>query len=375
MTALVSQRRRGPSVLSKRPDAPRATRTRGRCPRPIPARGPPRRDGPGGRLSRVREIRGEIGPRKLAHRPQAGPIVPVVTELRDMFITYGPCVLQIAVRDAEGGDHSGTCFHIGDGYLVTARHVVDGTRILSIGDHDVGDVEVAFHPDEDVDLAILRTTLRLEPDRRVFADGRYQEFASAIPLGSHLDDWLNDDAFIAQKVLVMGYPPIPMAREPVLVTVEAEIVAVVDKYVGPRHPHFVLSNIPRGGFSGGPVLMSGFLLGVATESLLEAGKPLETGFAAALTVEPLLALMGHHRLFPFGWNGDWARELADGPAGFDDDWELNAHTYMPAPLPWWFRWRVRALKVASRHRQLHRLARRLTFHTRVGWRPATPPRR
>jgi hypothetical protein len=201
------------------------------------------------------------------------------------------------------------------------------------------------------------------------ADGRYEDYASAIPLGSHLDDWLNDDAFIANKVLVMGYPPIPTTTSPVLVAVEAEVVAIVDKYAGPRHPYFVLSNIPRGGFSGGPVLFSGFLLAIATESLLEQGQPLESGYSAALAVEPLLAMMGNYRIFPAGWNGDWARYLEDFPPDLQGDWHKGSDDYLPPPLPWWFPWRVQTYRVASRYRALRPLARRLTFHARVGWRP------
>jgi hypothetical protein len=293
-----------------------------------------------------------------------------MTGIHDMFLTFSRCVLPIVVRDQAGDERCATCFHIGDGYMVTARHVVDGKRILSVGGWEPGLEPDRFYPaEENVDLAIVKTPIRLEPDRKVVHDGRYEEYASAVPLGSHLDDWLNDDAFITQKVLVMGYPPIPMTSKPVLVSVEAEVVAIVDKYSGPRHPYFVLSNIPRGGFSGGPVLIWGFLLGVATESLLEQGQPLEAGYSAALTVEPLLSLMGDRRVFPGGWNGDWARHLADFPEDLQGDWHERSDDYFPPALPWWFPWRVRAYHVASRLPPLRRLARRLAFHTRVGWRP------
>ena len=294
-----------------------------------------------------------------------------MTDTHDMYLTFSRCVMPIVVRDPQGDEHCATCFHIGDGWMVTARHNVDGNRVLSIGAWEPGDGEVdCFYPTQDnVDLAIVRTPICIEPDRTVLYDGRHEDYASAIPLGSQLDDWLNDDAFMTQKVLVMGYPPIPMTTGPVLVAVEAEIVAVVDKYTGLRHPYFVLSNIPRGGFSGGPVLIWGFLLGVATESLLEQGQPLEAGYSAAVTVEPLLGLMGHHRIFPAGWNGDWARYLEDSPPDLHDDWHERSGDYMPPPLPGWFKWRVRAYRVASRVRPLRRLARRLTFHSRSGWRP------
>jgi hypothetical protein len=89
----------------------------------------------------------------------------------------------------------------------------------------------------------------------------------------------------------MGYPPIPLSREPVLVAVQGEVSAIVDKYCGP-HPHFVISSIPRGGFSGGPVISEyDFLLGIFVESLMDAEQTVELGFASVLSIEPLLVLL------------------------------------------------------------------------------------
>jgi hypothetical protein len=89
----------------------------------------------------------------------------------------------------------------------------------------------------------------------------------------------------------MGYVPIRFSREIVLVAVQGEVNAVIEKYNGP-HPHFIISSMPRGGFSGGPVISEyGFLLGVFIESLFEAGKSTEMGFAAVLSIEPLLVLL------------------------------------------------------------------------------------
>lgn len=120
----------------------------------------------------------------------------------------------------------------------------------------------------------------------------------AVPLGSHLDDLINDDAFILATVVVMGYPPIPFTDKPLLVAARAEINAVVDKYSG-GHPHFVVSAMARGGFSGGLCLVEwDFALGVITESLVRDNNPCELGYMAVLTVEPIYACLEHHNILP-----------------------------------------------------------------------------
>src|SRR5205085_10330938 len=87
--------------------------------------------------------------------------------------------------------------------------------------------------------------------------------APTIPLGTHLDDWLNDQAFVLRQVLLMGYPPVPLSKRPVLIAASAEVNAVVDPYINNSHPHFILSSMPRGGFSGGPCLVEwDFALGL-----------------------------------------------------------------------------------------------------------------
>ncbi len=62
----------------------------------------------------------------------------VVTQLsgrhhvKELYERYKYCVVQIAVKSVEGDLASGTGFHIGDGYIVTARHVVENNIIESI---------------------------------------------------------------------------------------------------------------------------------------------------------------------------------------------------------------------------------------------------
>jgi hypothetical protein len=132
-----------------------------------------------------------------------------------------------------------------------------------------------------------------------------------IIIGGHLDDWISDDWMVLTEVLLMGYPPIPLAKERRLVAMRGEVNGVVDMYRGPPHPHFIISPLPRGGFSGGPVITSyGALLGVMTESLTLDGLPTELGYGAAITVEPLWGLLIDNHIYPAS-NAGFIRKLED----------------------------------------------------------------
>ena len=125
--------------------------------------------------------------------------------------------------------------------------------------------------------------------------GCTKEKVDRIPLGSHLDDWFGDD-FVLSRIVAFGYPRIPLSKEYVLVEVQGEINAVIDKYSCP-HPHFVISSIARGDFSGGPVISEyDFLLGVLTEPLADGDQALENGFASVISIEPLLDLLYENKI-------------------------------------------------------------------------------
>lgn len=220
----------------------------------------------------------------------------------DLYRKYRVCMVRVTVQTPTGDLTTGSAFHVGDGWLVTARHVIEGNAIHEIFPyHDAGsELEVRrilFHPG--VDLALLETTFSLDHYMtRTSIVGVPDEWkADHIQIGGHLDDWLGDD-LVLTRVLLMGYPAIPMVGTD-LVAVAGEVNAVVDKYSGARHPFFLVSPLPRGGFSGGPVISEyGFLLGILTEALLSAKQVLEVGFAAALTVEPLWNLLRDNGIYP-----------------------------------------------------------------------------
>ncbi|MDR7273134.1 S1-C subfamily serine protease [Pelomonas saccharophila] len=209
---------------------------------------------------------------------------------QELVDKFAAAVVYVAVELPNGDQSVGSAFHVGDGVFITARHVVDGCRILEVANTFGRQPKIGkliggpfFHPDPSVDVAAILIQ-GLE--------------CPIIQLGGHLDDWIVDDQFLLNEVVILGFPPIPFARSPVLVASRAEVSAVVDKYTG-GHPHFVISAMARGGFSGGPCLTGdGWALGLVTESLVDSSKAVELGYLAVLTVEPIHICLSHHGIIP-----------------------------------------------------------------------------
>lgn len=232
---------------------------------------------------------------------------------RTQFAAYRGCIAFVETSDAAKQIGIGSCFHVGDGVFVTARHVVENRTINEIGfDDDAvnqellqdrkhwgrqrhGRVNVVegphFHPDQNVDVACFK----VDPHPKAF-----------IPLGGHLDDYLLQYELVLYRTIVLGYPLIPFTKRPVLVASVGEVNALFDLYLG-GHPHFIISTMARGGFSGSPVLVaynednkaSGTaVLGIVTQSLTQDHKAPEHGYMAVLTVEPIYKCLEEHKLLP-----------------------------------------------------------------------------
>lgn len=234
-----------------------------------------------------------------------------------LYQSYKYSMVRITVKTGLGDLSNGSAFHIGDGWLATAAHVVNGGEIEEIVSEYCSQAlvieKVICHRDARVDLAIIKTNLDLDHYiAKTTIHGAPDGFVQTdhIAIGGHLDDWI-DDELVLSKVLLMGYPPIPFSSGPVLLASEGEVNAVVDKYNGP-HPHFIISNMGRGGYSGGPVISEfGFLLGVLTESLVVNNQSEELGYSSAISVEPLLVLLHENAVYP-GKNRETIEVLLDG---------------------------------------------------------------
>ena len=252
-------------------------------------------------------------------------------KLLALYRSYKPALVRVTVQTESGDLSTGTAFHIGDGWLVTAAHVLRAGEIHELASERYGEplrVEsITFNKDDRIDLALIKTNLDLSHYlERATIRGAPEGFVQTdhVEIGGHLDDWLGDE-LVLSKVLLMGYPPIPFSREAVLLASEGEVNAIVDKYNGP-HPHFIISCRARGGFSGGPVLSEyGFLLGVLTESLVVNSKDAETGYSSAISVEPLLAMLHENGVYP-GNNRKIIQALFDGA-----EWDLAAPADTPGP--------------------------------------------
>ena len=229
------------------------------------------------------------------------------------FSKYRGCVGFIASDGSDGIPGIGSCFHVGEGVFVTARHVVEGRTITEIGFDDGmttlrlledpkhwgkkphGSVSITrgpfFHEHDLVDLACFVA----EPYPKQW-----------VPLGGHLDDWLGQYELVLHRTLVLGYPPVQLSDRPLLVASLGEVNALADLYSGP-HPHFIVSSMARGGFSGGPALVAyneanadggTAALGVVTQALTRNGEPEQLGYMAVLTVEPIYAMLEKHGILP-----------------------------------------------------------------------------
>ena len=240
-----------------------------------------------------------------------------------LFQTHKRAMVRITVKTDAGDLSNGSAFHIGDGWLATAAHVVNAGKIEEIVSEycsrDLVIEKIIAHKDEKVDLAIIKTNLDLNhylTKTTIVSPPEGFVQTDHLEIGGHLDDWVGDE-LVLSKVLLMGYPPIPFSNGPVLLASEGEVNAVVDKYNGP-HPHFVISNMGRGGYSGGPVISEyGFLLGVLTESLVMNNQSEELGYSSAISVEPLLVLLQENGVYP-GKNKETIEVLLEGADHWDD---------------------------------------------------------
>ena len=225
------------------------------------------------------------------------------TDFNKLYNLCKTAVVPVIITDINGDEGVGTAFHVGEGIFVSAKHLFDDIKssclLLSSNVYEQfikndfpnlpSESNLKFSinpkfPDSDlIDVAVFQVDeLKNLP---------------AVELGGHFDDWVNDDAFILKEVLVFGYPPIPMTNEPILVTVKGEINALVNVRHS-DHFQFIISAIPRSGFSGGVAMLPNMALGVVTSSLVNNNQQAETGFMSVLTIEPILTCLGKHGLVP-----------------------------------------------------------------------------
>jgi len=238
------------------------------------------------------------------------PADNITERLQAFYTEYKFCVVRITVSDEKEDLHNGTGFHIGEGVIVTAKHVLEKYKLKEIVGHfedrEYNLKDIVYPDDKNLDLALLITDFTLAD----YMSKKYKmppmipksiKKHDSIPLSWYLTDKVGKEIEL-MKVLVFGYPKVPFSAKSDLIVTTGEVNAFIKKY-GEVAPYFIISIPPRGGYSGGPVISeSGHVFGIMTESLYEKDKGHESGFFAVTPVDGLLKFMKQKGINPNGFN-------------------------------------------------------------------------
>lgn len=246
-----------------------------------------------------------------------------MSETEFLFHKYRGAMAYIEVKLPNGDISIGSSFHIGEGVFITARHVVENNKILSMSTSEIyyqddknGEFEFPdphsnltlmgpkpinviarpyYHPNKSIDIAVLVT------DRKDFPVIYLQMDGHLVP----------DGEYTLMNTLIMGYPPIPFSDRPTLIVATAEVNAIFYKY-GLKEPFVIISAMPRGGFSGGVCLSEyDYALGLIVESLVTDHKATELGFMCVIPVGPIYECLYHHNIIPKYQQEEWREQFED----------------------------------------------------------------
>lgn len=229
-----------------------------------------------------------------------------MSTIKKLFWALSEAMVRVTVVNSHRDQRTGSAFHLGRGYFATARHVLDDAREIQLSHCpysamiDRVDVVKTIVPErEEGDVAVLKTKVHFTDYHLTFHKGskkRALESLASIPFGPLVDEAVSDN-HILDEVLLMGYPRVPLSRTPELLAVRGEVNASLIKYLDHGYYVHIISTMARGGFSGGPVIDEhGFLIGIFSESLMADHPQEELGYAAAISIEPLLLLLKRHRI-------------------------------------------------------------------------------
>lgn len=226
--------------------------------------------------------------------------------MRDVYLNAKGAIACVVVETSDGDESIGTAFHIGDGYFITAKHVVEGNRLQEVSITQPLTTNIGYydnHLSEDIRPRALKVVggpwlANGDVDVAVICV-EAADYLPAIKLNSIGDIDLSEDMLLLSPVICVGYPPIPLTTHPFQVAVEGKINALV-RVRGSDHLTYVISATSRGGFSGGPVLdESGLAIGLVTESLVRDNNPVESGFFTCLSISAAVSLALNS-----GWSPD-----------------------------------------------------------------------
>ncbi|MBB1480255.1 trypsin-like peptidase domain-containing protein [Pseudoalteromonas sp. SG41-2] len=220
--------------------------------------------------------------------------------LKAKHVNSAGAIAFVSVEDEETQDCGiGTAFHVGDGIFVTAKHVVQGKRITEVAttkriikkyENDNHKVETKdyLQPQKLKIIDGPRYSIDGSIDVAVFKVDIEGIFLPKLTFDSHTKHDIDDSSFLLDDVLTIGYPPIPFTIVPIQVASLGQVNAVVDVWHS-KHPHFIVSSMARGGYSGGPTLCeNGKVIGIVTESLVQNDNQTESGFMSVLCAEAVI---------------------------------------------------------------------------------------
>lgn len=179
-----------------------------------------------------------------------------------LYAYFGEFTVHI-IGDSESFERGGTGFVISDRHVLTCAHVINGMKVRDVQTFQGRSCRVKrTHTHDSLDVGIIELA---EPALTV---------SPAIGFR---------DPIIGEKLYVLGYPPVPMAREAALILQGGEVVN--ERIVDYRNQEaFLYSAIARPGNSGGPIIASsGHVLGIVTEDRNNPEHPHALFFAGLAT--------------------------------------------------------------------------------------------
>lgn len=230
--------------------------------------------------------------------------------LNEHHIESAGAIAYVSVFDENTEEHGiGTAFHVGNGLFITAKHVVEGKSIVEVATtkRAIEKYENRIYRNKTADFT--------NPQRLTVIDGpkfsgnydsvdvavfRVELNGVSLPrltFDSATSHYIDDTSYLLDNVLVIGYPPIPFSKMPIQVASLGEVNAVIDVWHS-EYPHFIISSLARGGYSGGPVISeSGKVIGIVTESLVHNNNLTESGFMSILCAEAVILEVQKHYSF------------------------------------------------------------------------------
>jgi len=202
---------------------------------------------------------------------------------------FAPAVHYVAVKKPDGSDGIGSCFHVGGGVFVTAKHVLEHNSVVSVG-------RESGWPDGAGNTYASSQVAQISLDPEGVDVAVFVVDSKSLPPKVTLDATVDEGVYWLDELLLLGFPPIPLSSEPVLVAASSEINSGVTTYLpGSPHPLLVVSAMARAGFSGGVAvhLKKTAALGVITESLVKNDEPPELGFFAVVPAASILSCLDH----------------------------------------------------------------------------------